>query len=80
MILLCDCYGAVSDVLRRDFAAEFFCWDCYSDSPLCGESVETQKAMYLGKTACSATNKCFVRMDNGGKVAVVVTTMRMVMC
>ncbi|XP_041361797.1 uncharacterized protein LOC121377773 [Gigantopelta aegis] len=41
--------------------AEFFCWDCYSDSPHCGERVNTIKAHYLGKTQCSSTNKCFVR-------------------
>ncbi|XP_050389416.2 uncharacterized protein LOC126808611 [Patella vulgata] len=44
-------------------ASEFFCWDCYSDSPLCGDTVDSTKAHYLGKTACPATNKCFVRHD-----------------
>lgn len=46
---------------------EFFCWDCYSDSPLCGTRVDTQKAHYLGKTPCPSTNKCFVRKQGDGK-------------
>ncbi|XP_046374705.1 uncharacterized protein LOC124147902 [Haliotis rufescens] len=49
------------DITNDISNAEFFCWDCYSDSPLCGTRVDTQKAHYLGKTPCPSTNKCFVR-------------------
>ncbi|KAK7485988.1 hypothetical protein BaRGS_00022740 [Batillaria attramentaria] len=53
------------DGLFNEGLVEFFCWDCYSDSPLCGDSVDTVKAAYLGKTACGNTQKCFVRNDKG---------------
>ncbi|XP_070209056.1 uncharacterized protein [Littorina saxatilis] len=56
---------AKNDVIHDVAKQEFFCWDCYSDSPLCGESVQIQNANYLGKTSCSTTNKCFVRKDKG---------------
>ncbi|XP_076456588.1 uncharacterized protein LOC143290913 isoform X2 [Babylonia areolata] len=51
------------DVFLEVKASDFFCWDCNSKSPLCGETVETQMANHLGKIACTGTRKCFVRTD-----------------
>ncbi|PVD32104.1 hypothetical protein C0Q70_07532 [Pomacea canaliculata] len=64
-----DITGGNNPIMVDISKQEFFCWDCYSDSPLCGDKVDTVKAAYLGKSACSETNKCFVRNDGGGENA-----------